>query len=166
MACLYVLISSSKCFTVGWKCSNLSFGLKAAILKLSQKLKGLLRRLHVLLNKNTRSVKMENLVNLRCVKQKYSFSQRVFENWSYFTVSIIIQASYKHQLLKITVRISHFGVAYGTVASFKFKLIDKLTPAYKRSCWDWLFDQVWCSKIEQESSYDSWNMVKYPYKHL
>ena len=48
---------------------------------------------------------MENLLNPRCVKQKYSFRQRVFENWSYFTVSIIIQASYKHQLLKITVRI-------------------------------------------------------------
>ena len=49
---------------------------------------------------------MENLVNPRCVKQKYSFSQRVFENWWYFTVSVIIQASSKHQLLKITVRIS------------------------------------------------------------
>lgn len=49
---------------------------------------------------------MENLVNLKCVKQKYNFNQRVFENWSYFTVSIIIEASYKHQLLKITVRIS------------------------------------------------------------
>ena len=97
--------SPSKCFTVGWKFSNLLFGLKAAILKLSQKLQGLSRRLHVLLNKNTRSVKMENLINLRCLKQKYSFSQRVFENWSYFTFSIIIQASYKHQLLKITVRI-------------------------------------------------------------
>ena len=48
---------------------------------------------------------MENLVNPRCVKQKYSFSQRVFENWWYFTVSVIIQASSKHQLLKITVRI-------------------------------------------------------------
>ena len=48
---------------------------------------------------------MENLVNPRCVKQKYSFSQRVFENWSYFTVSVIIQASSKHQLLKMTVRI-------------------------------------------------------------
>ena len=104
--------------------------------------------------------------NLRCVKQKCSFSQRVFENWSYLTVSIITQASYKHQLLKITVRISHFGVPYGTGASFKFILIDKLTPVYKRSCWDWLFDQVWCSKIEQESSYDSWNMVKDPYKRL
>ena len=34
------------------------------------------------------------------------------------------------------------------------------------SCWDWLFDQVWCSKVEQESSYDSWNMVKDPYKCL
>ena len=61
--------------------------------------------IHVLLNENPRSVKIENLVNLRCVKQKCSFSQRVFENWSYFTVSIIIQASYKHQLLKIIVRI-------------------------------------------------------------
>ena len=105
MACLCVLIPSSKCYTIEWKCSNLSFGFKAAILKLSQKLKGLSRTLHVLLNKNTRSVKMENLINLRGVKQKYSFSQRVFENWSYFPVSIIIQTSYKHQLLKITVRI-------------------------------------------------------------
>ena len=30
--------------------------------------------------------------------------------------------------------IGHFGVAKGTGASFKFKLIDKLTPPYKRSC--------------------------------
>ena len=62
--------------------------------------------------------------------------------------------------------IGHFGVAWGTGASFKFKLIDKLTPPYKRSCWDWSFDQVWCSKVEQGSSYDSWNMVKEPYKPL
>ena len=25
-----------------------------------------------------------------------------------------------------------------------------------------VFDQVWCSKVEQKSSYDSWNMVKDP----
>ena len=30
--------------------------------------------------------------------------------------------------------IGHFGVAQGTGASFKLKLIDKLTPPYKRSC--------------------------------
>ena len=30
--------------------------------------------------------------------------------------------------------IGHFGVAQGTGAGFKFKLIDKLTPSYKRSC--------------------------------
>ena len=29
-----------------------------------------------------------------------------------------------------------------------------------------LFDQVWCSKVEQGSSYDSWNMVKDSYKRL
>ena len=52
----------------------------------------------------------------------------------------------------------------GTGASFKFKLIDKLTPSYKRSCWDWLFDQVWRSKVEQGSSYDFWNMVKDTYR--
>ena len=45
--------------------------------------------------------------------------------------------------------IGHFGVAQGTGAGFKFKLIDKLTPSYKRSCWDWVFDQVWCSKVEK-----------------
>ena len=76
MTCLYVLIPSSKCFTVGWKCSNLSFGLKAAILKLSQKLKGLSRRLHVLLNKNPRSVKMENLVNLRLCETKIQLQSK------------------------------------------------------------------------------------------
>ena len=26
--------------------------------------------------------------------------------------------------------------------------------------WDWFFEQVCCSKVEQRSSYDSWNMVK------
>ena len=30
--------------------------------------------------------------------------------------------------------IGHFGVAQGTEAGFKLKLIDKLTPPYKRSC--------------------------------
>ena len=30
--------------------------------------------------------------------------------------------------------IGHFGVAQGTGAGFKFKLVDKLTPSYKRSC--------------------------------
>ena len=30
--------------------------------------------------------------------------------------------------------IGHFGVVYGTGASFKFKLIDKLTPPHNRSC--------------------------------
>ena len=78
----------------------------AAIFKLSHKPKGPSRGLHVLLNENPRSVKMENLVNPRCMKQKYIFSQRVFQIWSNFVVSIIIQASYKDQLLKITVRIT------------------------------------------------------------
>ena len=58
------------------------------------------------------------------------------------------------------------AIVEGTGASFKFKIIDKLTLPFKRSCWDWLFDQVWCSKVEQGSSYDSWNMVKDPYKRL
>ena len=29
-----------------------------------------------------------------------------------------------------------------------------------------IFDQGWCSKVEQGSSYDSWNVVKDPYKRL
>ena len=64
------------------------------------------------------------------------------------------------QIKQLAWPIGHFGVEWGTGASFKFELIDKLTPPYKMSCWDWLFDQVWCSKVEQGSSYDSWNMVK------
>ena len=59
-----------------------------------------------------------------------------------------------------------FRDCVGTGMSFKFKLIDKLTPRYKRSCWDWLFDQVRCSKVEQGSSYDSWNVVKDPYFYI
>ena len=59
--------------------------------------------------------------------------------------------------------IGFFGVAFGNGASFKFKQIDELTPPYKRSCWDWLFDQVLCSKVEQGSSYDFGNMVEDPY---
>ena len=37
---------------------------------------------------------------------KNTASVKESENWSYFAVSVIIQASYKHQLLKITVRVS------------------------------------------------------------
>lgn len=38
-------------------------------------------------------------------------------------------------------------------------------PPYKRtSCGDWLVEQVWCSKVEQGSRYDSWNTVQDPYK--
>ena len=50
------------------------------------------------------------------------------------------------------------------ILEFQFKPIDKLTPPYKRSCSDWLVEQVWCSKVEQGSRYDSWNTVKDPYK--
>ena len=59
-----------------------------------------------------------------------------------------------------------FRSCVGNGASFNFKVIDKLTPPYKGSCWDWLFDRAWCSKVERGSSYDSWNIVKDPYKRL
>ena len=68
-------------------------------------------------------------------------------------------------MLSSTKPLTSYSLAILELHSFKIKLINKLTPPYKRSCWDWLVEQVWCSKVEQGSSlYDSWNTVKDPYK--
>ena len=71
-----------------------------------------------------------------------SCNQRVFSTFqkkSLITVQTycISEADFPWNSLigqETSVRIGHFGVASGTGSSFKFKLIDTLTPSYKKSC--------------------------------
>ena len=84
-------------FTVGWTCSDLSFCWEVVILKLSQKHKGPSRSSRVAHAPFLRSVKMENPVNPRCKEQcNIMLVKESFKNWLYVTVSITIQALYKH----------------------------------------------------------------------
>ncbi len=71
-----------------------------------------------------------------------------------------------YNFLKDPSKISRSKVAQGTGGSFKFYVIDNLTPPHGSSQWDWSFDQIWCFQYEQKRSYGPWNMVQNPYKRF
>ena len=90
-----------KWFTLGWTCSNLPFCWTEVILRMSQKHKGPSRSLHVSLNENPVPIAFSRVSKWRTwstqdVESKNKAGQKVFKNWLFVAVSIVIQASYKH----------------------------------------------------------------------